>query len=117
MKASDPILQRIEEYFEDNDPPIVIRRANKGYSLFFEGNSEPVARFRPRSGEGEEVEILWWSHRDKWERIGDFGGVILPLDKALDYVASDTMGCFWIRAPAVITTRWRGLLKKLRLLQ
>ena len=53
------------------------------------------ARLRP-TGKGDDVEVLWWSHRDKWESIGDFGGIILSLDEALDYVAEDPMGCFWI---------------------
>ena len=39
--------------------------------------------------------VLWWSHREKWEPIGDFGGVCLPLDDALEYIAEDPMGCFW----------------------
>ena len=92
MKASDPIRHRIEEYFENKDPSIIFKRANRGYSLFLESNGEPVARLRLKGAEGDEVEVLWWSHREKWGSIGDFGGVIEPLDKALDYVASDPNG-------------------------
>jgi hypothetical protein len=48
------------------------------------------------TGKDDDVEVLWWSHRDKWESIGDFGGIILSLDEALEYVAKDPLGCFWI---------------------
>jgi hypothetical protein len=38
---------------------------------------------------------MWWSHRDKWDQIGDFGPMVMSLDKALDYVAKDPIGVFW----------------------
>ena len=44
---------------------------------------------------GPRVEVMWWSHRDRWDQIGDFGPMLMPLDEALDYVARDPMGCFW----------------------
>jgi hypothetical protein len=31
--------------------------------------------------------------KGKWSQVGDFGGVILPLDEALAYVAKN--GIFW----------------------
>jgi len=39
--------------------------------------------------------VKWWSHRDRWDDIGDFGPLVLPLDQALTYLAEDPMGCFW----------------------
>jgi hypothetical protein len=93
MKKPDPLLERIEAYNEVQGGGVIIRRASKGYSLFIESDGSPIARLRP-TGNGDEVEILWWSHGDKWEQIGEFGGVILPLDEALDFVAEDPYGCF-----------------------
>ena len=95
MKKSDSLLERIEAYSEAQGGGVIIRRANKGYSLFIESDGSPIARLRP-TGNGDEVEILRWSHRDKWEQIGDFGRVILPLDEALDFVAEDPYGCLWL---------------------
>ncbi len=95
MAKRDPLLERIEAYNEKQGGGVVIRRANKGYSLFVEEDETPIARLRP-TGSGDEVEVLWWSHRDRWEKIGDFGGVTLPLDKALDFIAEDPYGCLWI---------------------
>ncbi len=95
MKQSDPLLERIEAYNKAQGGGVIIRRANKGYSLFVAEDGSPIARLRP-SGSSDEVEILWWSHRDKWESIGEFGGEIMPLDDALKFIAEDPYGCLWI---------------------
>jgi len=95
VKKMDPLLARIESFNQAHGGGIVIHHIRGGYSLFQEENGSQVARLRP-TGKGDDVEILWWSHREKWEPIGDFGGVILPLDEALEYVAEDPLGCFWI---------------------
>jgi len=71
-----------------------IRITAKGYSLFREDNGKPVARLRP-IGRGNQVEVLWCRHRDRWDQIGDFGPMVMPLDEALDFIANDSMGCFW----------------------
>lgn len=34
-----------------------------------------------------------WSHRRKWEVVDDMGGVALPLDAALEFIANE--GIFW----------------------
>jgi hypothetical protein len=39
---------------------------------------------------------MWYSHRDKWDHIGDFDGVTMPLHEALAYVVSDAPDCFGI---------------------
>ena len=61
----------------------------RGYSLFSAVTGAPIARLRP-TGRGDEVEILWW-HRGRWGSIGDFGGLKMPLDKALDHIAKDPL--------------------------
>lgn len=95
MKKPDLLLERIEAYNEAQGGGVIVRHIGKGYSLFVESDGSPIARLRP-TGNGDEVTVLWWSHRDKWEQIGDFGGVILPLDEALDFVAKDPYGCLWL---------------------
>ena len=59
----------------------MIRKQSRGYSLFREDTGEPVARLRP-TGKKNEVEVMWWSHRDKWDHIGDFGPMAMALDEA-----------------------------------
>jgi hypothetical protein len=95
MKKPDPFLERIEAYNEAQGGGVIIRRASKGYSLFMASDNTPIARLRP-TGNGDEVEILYWSYRDRWEQVGEFGGIKLPLDEALDYVAEDPYGFFWL---------------------
>ena len=66
-------------------------RVNRGYTIYYEGG--PVSRIR-QCGDGWEV--LWRSHRDKWESIGDFGGMIFDtVEEAAEYVLDDPMGIFW----------------------
>ena len=94
MKKADSVLDRMNEFFDKKGSPVVVRRINKGYSIIHE-SGEPVARFRPRGDDSNYVEILWWSHREKWDHIGDLGGLFMDLEEALEYVLSDPMGIFW----------------------
>lgn len=91
---SDKMRQRIDAFNEAHGGGVVVRKAAKGYSLFREDSGKPIARLRT-AGTGDLVEVMWWSHREKWEQIGDFGPMVMPLDEALEYVAKDPMGCFW----------------------
>ena len=90
----DLTKRRIEAFNEAQGGGVLVRKDAHGYSLFQEATGAPVARLRPVQS-GALMEVLWWSHRDRWESIGDFGGVWMPLDDALNYIAEDPMGCFW----------------------
>ncbi len=91
----DFTLGRIEAFNEAQGGGVSIRKDAKGYSLFRDDTGAPVARLRPVGG-GDLFDVLYWSHRERWEPIGDFGGVQLPLEEALTYIADDPMGCFWV---------------------
>ena len=93
-KPADPLLDRIEAFVADKGGGVVVRKVGGGYSMFHESSGRAVSRFRP-TGAGDAVEVKWWSHRDRWDDIGDFGPMVLPLDQALTYLAEDPMGCFW----------------------
>ncbi len=90
----DTMLQRIVAFNQAKGGDVLVERRSKGYSLFREDNGRPVARLRP-TGKGDLVEVMWWSHRDQWDHIGDLGSIVMPLDEALEYVAKDPMGIFW----------------------
>ena len=94
MQYVDPLLQRIETYNAAQGGGVMIRRVKKGYSLFLEEDGTPLARLRP-TGDDDEVEVLWWSHRDRWESIGEFG-IVMNLDEALRFISDDPYGCFWM---------------------
>ena len=93
-KEHDSVLKKLTEYFEKKHSPVLVQRVNKGYSIIHE-SGERIARLVPRGGDSDHFKILWWSHRDKWERIGDFGGVVMSIEEALEYVLPDPMDIFW----------------------
>jgi len=41
------------------------------------------------------VQVLWW-RRNTWGDPGDFGPAVMPLDQALNFVATESF--FWISA-------------------
>ncbi|WP_244424881.1 hypothetical protein [Methylobacterium nodulans] len=53
-----------------------------------------MARLRP-TGETDKVQVLWWNGA-RWGASGPFGIATMPLDAALDYIASEPL--FWINA-------------------
>ncbi len=91
------------------DGLVTVHRRSGGYSLLGPDGVWPIARLRP-TGVGDYVEVLCPAARG-WRRIGDFGGVVMPLDQALDYIA--TSGWFriqepwWNRIPRRLLTRRR----------
>lgn len=93
MAKTESILQRIQ-VFDRGRGGVAVQRINRGYSLYSAATRAPIARLRP-TGQGDAVEVLWW-RRGRWATIGDFGGVILPLDRALDYIANEPL--FWSQA-------------------
>jgi len=94
VRLRHDILARIEAFNEAKGGSVLIRKAVRGYSLFRADNGRPVAHLRP-TGKGDSVEVMWWSHRDRWDQIGDLGPMVMPLDEALEYVVKDPMGCCW----------------------
>ncbi len=94
MKKADDLLARIEVFNAERGGGVLIQKRARGYSRFREDTGRPVARLRP-TGKGDQVEVMWWSHRDRWDQIGDFGPMVMPLEEALDYIATDPLGCFW----------------------
>jgi hypothetical protein len=90
---SDAMRERIEAHAWPRGG-VEVARANRGYTLYGRRTGGPVARLRP-TGQEDRVQVLW-RRRDSWATPGDFGPVILPLDAALDFIASE--GFFWINA-------------------
>ncbi|WP_148596744.1 DUF3024 domain-containing protein [Aquisphaera giovannonii] len=91
----DFIQRRIEAFNAARGGGVAVRKDAHGYSLFHLDMVTPVARLRPRDS-GERFEVLYWSpFRERWSAVGEFGGIILSLDDALEFIARDPMGCFW----------------------
>jgi hypothetical protein len=92
----DAMLARIQAFDRAKGGGVVVERINKGYSLFSAETGAPIARLRP-TGTEDKVEVLWW-RRDRWAPFGTFGRLVLPLEAALDCIASEP--AFWIYARA-----------------
>ncbi len=88
---ADDAMSRIKAVFEKRGCPAFPVRVSRGYTIYYEGGA--VARIRQRD---KWWEVLWWTHRDKWESIGDMGGVVCDtVEEATEYVLKDPMGIFW----------------------
>ena len=98
MAGADAMRERIAAHPWPRGGVEVIR-ANRGYTLYSRRTGGPGARLRP-TGKADAVQVLcvqvlWW-RREAWATPGDFGPFILPLDAALEFVATE--GFFWINA-------------------
>jgi hypothetical protein len=62
------------------------------YHLYLLETEAPIGRLKP-TGSGDEVRLGYWSHRRRWEDVDDMGGVVLPLDEALEFIANE--GVLW----------------------
>jgi hypothetical protein len=89
---TDPIIQRIEG-FDCRRGRLHAERRNRGYTLYRATSGAPVARLRP-TGQEDRVEVLYWSlWKERWANAGPFGRTVLPLEDALQFVASEDI--FW----------------------
>ena len=88
MGADPAILKRIRGCpFARGGRVQVCFRAN-GDSLFARRSGEPLARLR-LTGNGDEVGLLYPSHRGGWGALGDFGTSAMPLDEALQCLSDN----------------------------
>ena len=93
--SPDDMRVRIEAYpWPSRRGGVEVVRANKGYTLYSLRTGGPVARLRP-TGQGDKVQVLWW-RREAWGNPGPFGREVMPLDEALEFIATE--GFFWIHA-------------------
>ena len=93
MAGTDAMRERIAAHPWPRGGVEVIR-ANRGYTLYSRRTGGQVARLRP-TGENDDVQVLWWRGTD-WATPGDFGPLIMPLNEALNFVATESF--FWIGA-------------------
>lgn len=94
MPEANALLERIEAFQHAGRGEVVVRKVARGYSLFSAGSGTPIARLRP-TGEADKVRVLWWNG-ERWCASGPFGVATMPLDNALDYIATEP--AFWIHA-------------------
>lgn len=49
----------------------------------------PIPRLKP-TGNSDKVRLGYLSHHRKWQDVDDMGGVVMPLDDALDFIANES---------------------------
>ncbi len=94
MPSSDPMRKRIEAFNQARSGGVIMHKAGRGYSLLSERTGVPLARLKP-TGDADKVQVLWWNGQ-RWGASGPFGITTIPLDAALDYIASEPH--FWTNA-------------------
>jgi hypothetical protein len=67
---------------------VLVRFRANGYSLVARRSGVSLARLR-LTGEGDDVVLLYPSHRGGWEPPGDFGAAAPPFDLALERLSAD----------------------------
>ena len=95
MTDPDPILRRMKAFDRQNSGGVSVRRSRGGYTLTLTATQAPIARLKPE-GTGDRMRLYFWSWQNRWKDVGDMGGLVLPLDEALDQIA--TTGIFWTRS-------------------
>lgn len=90
----DFVESRIAAFHDNRGGGVGVRKDRHGYTLFQDSCGEPVARLRPRA-DGRFAVLYWSVFTERWKSVGDFGDVVLGLDDALEYIATDPMDCFW----------------------
>ncbi len=86
--------ERIEAFNQARGGGVTVHKAGRGYSLTSERTGAPIARIKP-TGDADKVQVLWWNGL-RWAAPGPFGTETMPLDEALDHIASEPH--FWINA-------------------
>ena len=98
MMKSDPYLARIESFNLKNGGGggggggVTVKKVQNCYNLYLTATDAPIARLNP-VGTDDEMRIRFWSYRGHWKDVGDFGEIILPIEEALDEIATNEI--FW----------------------
>ncbi len=92
MAASDPCLARIEAVNKSRGGGGTVTRGRGGYNLYLTAPQAPIARLPP-TGSGDKMRGRYRSWRQSWQDGGDMGGLVLPLEQALDEIAKNEI--FW----------------------
>jgi hypothetical protein len=86
---------RIEDFIRRQGGGVLVYAESNGYVLTREDTGAPIARLRRKRDTGWYDVLYRARDTGRWRSAGPFGGTFLPLDEALEFIASDPMDCFW----------------------
>lgn len=92
MAKHDDMTACVERFNESRGGGVAVERRGGGYTLLLKATGAPIARLKP-TGQSDQMRILYWSHRDRWDDAAPLGGVFLPFDEALEFIAREHF--FW----------------------
>ena len=92
MSRHDDLIARIERFNDSRGGGVAVDYRCGSYTLVVEATGAPIARLKPVD-ESDRMRVLYWSHRDRWADAAPLGGIILPLDNALEFIAKEPV--FW----------------------
>ena len=93
LTNEERLQRQIERVFSKREFSRVVRPMSWGYAVF-DDDDVPVALIRHRQ---DRWEVLLWTRREKWERIGDSGVFFDAVQDAAGYVVDDPLGVLWRR--------------------
>ena len=83
MTKPDQYLTCIKSFNLKKGGGVTITKVQNGYNLYLTATDAPIARLNP-TGTNDEMRTRLRSYRAHWKDVGDFGGIILPLEEALE---------------------------------
>ena len=92
MPADPALLKRIRSCPFARGGRVLVRFRAHGYSPFARHSGMPLVRLRltgEGNDEGNDVVVLYPSHRGGWEPPGDLGAVGMPLNLALERLSAN----------------------------
>ena len=92
MTRADPYLARIEAFSLRKGGGLTVTKVQNGYNLYHTATDAPIARLNP-TGSNDDMRIRFWSYRKRRQDVGDLGEIILPLEQALEEIATNEV--FW----------------------
>ena len=92
MLKHDDLIIRIERFNDSRGGGVVVEHRRGGYTLTLEATGAPIARLKPID-QSDRMRVLYWSHRDRWADAAPLGGIILPLNDALEFIGNEPV--FW----------------------
>ena len=103
MTKPDPYLASIEAFNLKKSGGVTVTKVRNGYNLYHTATDAPIARLNP-TGSNDDMRIRFWAYRERRQDVGDFGGIILPLEQALEEIATNGVFWTWTWASALFCT-------------
>ena len=94
MTRPDPYLARIEAISLRKGGGVTVTKVKNDYNLYHTATDPPIARLNP-TGSNDDMRIRFWSYRKRRQDVGDFGGIILPHEQALEQIATNGVFRKW----------------------